>query len=155
MLIADSWKKYYPEIFIERSWFEDAMGYYRYTPNNGWSHTIYIADNFKAVDFYKKVGEVGNNIFAETVVSMKTTTTKSVEDWLKTKAINKNITDLRKGLNDGIDWAGKRIQYNKAEIHIYVPKGNLTEIKAKWLKILNEKYPEIKFEINTIEHFVK
>lgn len=154
-LIADSWKKYYPEIFIERSWFEDAMGYYRYTPNEGWSHTSYIADNFKAVDFYKKTNEVGNNIFTETVVSMKTTTTKNVDDWLKTSAIDNNIKELKIGLNDGIEWSNKNIQYNRAELHIYVPEENLSEIRAKWLNTLRERHPEINFEMSSIEDFIK
>lgn len=131
------------------------MGYYRYTPNDGWSHTVYIADNFKAIDFYKKTGEVGNNIFAETVVSMKTTTTKNVDDWLKTSAIDNNIKELKKGLKDGVEWSNKNIQYNKVELHIYVPKENLSEIRTKWLSVLKEKHPQIHFEMNSIESFIK
>ncbi|WP_164121792.1 hypothetical protein [Sphingobacterium sp. xlx-130] len=159
-LIAKSWEKYYPEIFIERSWFEDAMGYYRYTPKDGWSHTAYIADNFKAIDFYKKTGEVGNNIFAETVVSMKTTTTKNVEDWLKTNSIKNNISNLQNsiggGLNKGITWNGKNIQYNRAEVHIYMRKENITlELESSWLNKLKKEYPNISFEINALENFVK
>jgi len=51
--ISNAWKAVYPEIFVERRLFEDIMGQYRYTKASGWGHTADIADNFKAIDFYK------------------------------------------------------------------------------------------------------
>ena len=124
----------------------------------GWSHTAYIADNFKAVDFYKKISELGNNIFVETVVSMKTTTTKNVDDWLKTSAVKRNIDDLSSNLgsNKGIGWSGKTIIYEKAELHIYMPKENITEtLRNDWLRKLKQYNPNIDYHIDTIENFIK
>jgi hypothetical protein len=154
--IATAWKSVYPEIFVERQFFEDMMGYYRYSKNAGWGHTADIAQNFKAIDFYKNFTIDGNDIFAEIAVSMKTTTTKSVDSWLGTKAISNNIQSLKDGLSEGITWNNKTIQYNKAELHIYMPKENVTpQLKQEWLNTLKSRYPEINFDIQTLENFIK
>lgn len=131
------------------------MGNYRYKKADGWGHTSEIANNFKAIDFYKDftVIENGNKILAESAVSMKTTTLKNVDDWLKTA--EKNITDLHIGLDDGITWAGKTLQFNKAELHIYMKKGNLTpQLKQEWLSVLKAEYPKIDFYIDILEDFL-
>lgn len=155
-LIEDSWKKYYPEIFIERSRFEDAMGYYRYTPNDGWSHTAYIADNYKAVDFYKGKVDTEGIIEADIAISMKTTTTKDANKWLETEAIQKNIKFLKQGLDVGMPSNNTKMFIKKAEIHIYVPKENITpELKTDWIKKLKDIAPGIKIEISSLENFIK
>src|SRR5690606_28466724 len=97
---------------------------------------------------------------AKTAVSMKTTTTKSVDDWLNTNAVKSNIDNLKSAVGSaadkGITWNGKTIFYNKAEIHIYMPKENLTQaLKTEWLNKLSTEHPTIKFEINSLEDFVK
>jgi hypothetical protein len=148
------WKLKYPEVFNARKFFEQLMGEYRYTKAEGWASTADIADNFKAIDFYHNYTVKGNDILAETAVSMKTTTVTSVDDWLK--ATGSNINDLKNGLADGILWNGTRIRYNKAELHIYMLKENITPtLKTEWLNKLNSVEPKIKYEINAIEDFIK
>ncbi len=135
--IATIWKTRYPvqEMLEGRCILEDIMGQYRYSKNLGWGHTADIAPNFKGVDFYYDFTIIGNDIFAQKVVSVKTTITKDVNAWLTTKAIKDNINDLRNGLlNNGILWNGKRVRYTEAEIHVYMPKENLTpQLKSEWL----------------------
>ena len=143
-----------------RSWFEDLMGYYRYSPNAGWSHTEYIADNFKAIDFYKKTSEVADEIFASSVVSVKTTTATNVNEWLETAVIKNNIQNIRdaagEGLDKGITWNRKTIRYHYPEMHIYMPKDNLMPaLKQEWLNKLTSEYPTVKFELYTLDEFVK
>lgn len=96
----------------------------------GGGHTADIADNFKAIDFYDEFTEVGSDIFAKTAVSMKTTTTKSIDSWLGSNAVKNNINNLKQavgsGTGKGITWNGKTIFYSKAEIHIYMPKDYIT-----------------------------
>ncbi len=158
--IEQAWLAYYPQIFFERRLFEDIMGQYRYTKSTGWGHTSDIASNFKAIDFYDDFTTVGNDIFANAAVSMKTTTTKSVDAWLGTNAVKSNIDNLKKavgsGAGKGVTWNGKTIFYSKAEIHIYMPKENVTTtLKTEWLNKLAAEHPTIKFEINSLEGFVK
>jgi len=151
------WKTKYPaqEMMEGRSFFEDVMGEYRYTKADGWAHTADIADNFKGVDFYNNFTVKGNDIVAETAVSMKTTRVTSVDDWLK--ATKGNIDDLEKGLSSGgITWNGKTIQFNKAELHIYMPKENITpQLKEVWLNKLSNYNSNIHYQINAIEDFIK
>ncbi|WP_212899563.1 hypothetical protein, partial [Capnocytophaga cynodegmi] len=153
--IKEAWQKHYPEIFEERGFFEILMGEYCYKKAEGWVHTADIADNFKGIDFYKG-SSVENQIFAKTAVSMKTTIVKDVNKWLNSKPIQDNIKFLRDGLEntDGLISNGKSMFITKAEIHIYIPKENIN-IREEWLKVLNEKYPEIEFRINTIDEFLK
>ncbi|WP_139344195.1 hypothetical protein [Cellulophaga omnivescoria] len=111
------------------------MGNYRYLKTSGWGHTDEIASNFKAIDFYKNGTSSGNNIFTETVVSMKTTTITDVNKWLESNAIKNNLDNLiaGKGANNGITWNGKTIIYNKVEVHIYMPKEKFKDaIKNEW-----------------------
>ncbi|MBJ2124825.1 fibronectin type III domain-containing protein [Flavobacterium sp. IB48] len=155
-IIANSWKKGYPDIFKERRFFEDLMGEYRYTKASGWEHTADISDNFKAVDFYKGTS-LENNIFAETAVSMKTTISKDVDSWLASAPVKKNIEFLEEGLDPakGIVSNGKTLVAKKVEIHIYMPKDNITdELRKKWMKKLKLENPKIEFEIKAIEDFV-
>ena len=43
-----------------------------------------------------------------------------------------------------------------AEIHIYMPKANITEsLKTTWLNKLNTVAPNINFEIKALEDFVQ
>jgi hypothetical protein len=158
--IANVWKSKYPieEMLEGRTFFERLMGEYRYTKTAGWGHTADIAHNFKGVDFYKGFTEIGDRIFSETAVSMKTTITKSVDDWLK---INKGNIDvltqsMGNGANNGIKWNGKTLFYNKAELHIYVPKENLTpEFKSEWINKLSNYNSNVTYQINAIEDFIK
>ena len=157
--IDDAWKKYYPKHFAEREFFEDLMSFYRYKATEGWKRTLEIAKNFKAVDFYKGKS-IGNQILAETAISMKTTKVKDVRQWLNSADIKKNIAFLKDGLNElkGIDSNKHKMFINSAEIHIYMPKENITDDLLKtWEKELSKKTGEtgIKFEIRTLEDFVK
>lgn len=153
--IKVAWDASYPQIFFERKLFEDVMGHYRYAKSS-WGHTNDIASNFKAIDFYEKGSVSGNNIFTETAVSMKTTTTTDVSKWLNSSAIKKNLDNLDVGIEAGITWNGKTIFYNKAEVHIYLPKEKFTEnIKTDWLNTLKTERPSIQFKINTIDEFIQ
>ncbi|MFT3681951.1 MAG: fibronectin type III domain-containing protein [Ferruginibacter sp.] len=155
--LQNAWAALYPKIFIERSFLEDVMREYRYTVVEGWNHTLDIASNFLAIDFYKGIEDVtGTFIEASKVVSMKTTTTKNVFEWLKSPANASNIQNLIGGMETGIKWAKKTISYTEgmAEIHIYMPKNNLTSaLREEWFAELN-KIKEIKFELHAIEDYM-
>ncbi|MBC8054608.1 MAG: fibronectin type III domain-containing protein [Sphingobacteriaceae bacterium] len=165
--IARAWRIYYPEIFFERRVFEEMMGHYRYKLSTGWSHTSAISLNFKGVDFYKGSAQ-GSNIFAETAVSMKTTLTTNVDNWLSSEAIQKNIEFIRQGLSatgmpDPSLLNNGRMFINQAEIHIYMPKANITEsLKSAWIEKLNAEVTrlelapnQLKFEIKALEDFIE
>jgi len=155
--IVNGWTAYYPQIFFERRLFEDMMGYYRYLKNAGWGHTGDIAHNFKAIDFYYDFTKVGDDIFANTAVSMKTTTTTNVDNWLNSNAIKNNLDNLEDGIitGNGITWNGTTIKYTNAEVHIYMPQAKFTpQIKTQWLNKLATERPSITFKINILEDFV-
>ena len=153
--IDDAWKKYYPKHFAEREFFEDLMANYRYKTTDGWARTSNIAENFKGVDFYKDFTEVGNDIYAKAAVSMKTTIVKNVENWLNSTPIRNNLNNLTKGISKGIKWNSKTLFYEKAELHIYMKKSDITpQLKSEWLERLNKDYPQIKFEINSLDDFI-
>jgi len=43
-----------------------------------------------------------------------------------------------------------------AEVHIYMPKANITpELKTTWMNKLNSVNTKIKFEIKSLEDFIK
>lgn len=43
----------------------------------------------------------------------------------------------------------------KAELHIYMKKSDITpQLKSEWLEKLNKDYPQIKFEINSLDDFI-
>ncbi|WP_113637147.1 fibronectin type III domain-containing protein [Nubsella zeaxanthinifaciens] len=156
--VDDIWKTKYPvqEMLEGRTFFEDIMGQYRYAKSSGWSHTGDISEFFKGVDFYKGTTQ-GANIFAETAVSMKTTITTNVDNWLASAPIQKNIGFLTDGLNPtkGLQSNSKLMFIQNAEIHIYMPKANITEaLKTTWMNKLNTVNPKIKFEIKALEDFV-
>lgn len=102
--IENIWKTKYPvpDMLEGRSLFEDIMGEYRYRKADGWAHTADIAENFKGVDFYKDFVEDGNDIFAQTAVSMKTTMMTDAKAWLNSKPIQGNIKNLKDGLKNDI-----------------------------------------------------
>jgi hypothetical protein len=157
--IDNIWKTKYPiqEMLEGRSFFEDIMGQYRYTKSSGWAHTSDIADNFKGVDFYMGTAQ-RNQIFAESAISMKTTITTNVDNWLASEPIKKNIEFLTDGLNPtkGLQSNSKLMFIQNAEIHIYMPKENITDaLTSIWLNKLNTVNPKIKFEIKSLEDFVK
>lgn len=134
------------------------MGHYRYKKSLGWGHTSDIADNFKAIDFYKDFTIVGDNIFAETVISMKTTTSINLDNWLASNPIKTNLDNLVEGLggDKGILWNGTTIKYSKVEVHIYMPQANITpELESDWFGKLAAERPNIKFEIKAIEDYIK
>jgi hypothetical protein len=89
--------------------------------------------------------------------SMKTTVTTDVEKWLASKPIKKNIEFIEQGFtNRGLSSNSKSMFITNAEVHIYMPKENITDaLNNKWLSKLNSINPKIKFEINTIENFIK
>ena len=156
--ITRIWNTKYPlqEMLEGRSFFEEIMGHYRYGKGSGWSHTSDISEFFKGVDFYKG-SKVGNQIFANTAVSMKTTITTNVDNWLASAPIQKNIKFLKEGLDPTIGLASnnKTMFITNAEIHIYMPKANITEsLKTTWFNKLNTVNPKIKFEIKTLEEFI-
>jgi hypothetical protein len=157
--IANIWKTKYPmqEMMEGRTFFEYIMREYRYTNAAGWRHTADIAHNFKGVDFYKGVTQ-GERIYAETAVSMKTTIMTDVNKWLKSEPIQKNLRFLEEGLSvDGLSSNGKIMKITeKAEVHIYMPKENITpQLKEEWLNTLNKPNSKIKFEIHTLEKYIK
>jgi len=156
--IAVVWKTKYPveEMLGGRTFFEKVMREYRYTKAAGWEYTADIASNFKGVDFYKGVTQ-GEKIYAETAVSMKTTITKDVNAWLNSTPIKDNINFLNEGLNtSGLVSNNKTMFVTNAEIHIYMPKENITDaLKTEWLNKLNTTNPKIKFEIKSLEDYIK
>lgn len=105
------------------------------------------------MDFYKGI-EIDGVIDAEIAVSMKTTVTTDVNKWLNSKPIQDKIKFLQQGMRSGFLSHNKRMSISKAEIHIYIPKEN-TSIKEDWLNILREKCPEIVFNIDVLEDFIK
>jgi hypothetical protein len=155
--IDNIWKTKYPvqEMLEGRSFFENIMGEYRYTKASGWEHTGDISSNFRGVDFYKGAKN-SNQIFAETAVSMKTTITIDVDNWLASEPIKKNIQFLKDGLGtDGLLSNGKTMFMENAEIHIYMPKANITpKLETDWMNKLNKVNPKIKFEIKALDNFV-
>ncbi len=97
------------------------------------------------------------DIFAQKVVSMKTTTVTNVDNWLASNPIKKNLDNLEFGklTGDGITWNGTNIKYLEAEVHIYMPKEKFTPaIETQLLNKLALERPELTFKINTIEDFV-
>ena len=148
-------------MFEGRHIFESIMGAYRYRKADGWAHTADIADNFKGVDFYKDFVEDGDDILVQTAVSMKTTITKDVKAWLASEPIKKNIQFLSDGMantTEGLTSNNKFMFITSAEIHIYMPKDNLTnDLFDTWHKeLLNvTNATGIKFEIRKLEDFLK
>jgi hypothetical protein len=156
--IAKIWGTKFPiqEMLEGRSFFEDIMGKYRYLKSAGWSHTGEISQYFKGVDFYKGT-VVGDKIFAETAVSMKTTITTNVDTWLASAPIQKNIQFLKEALDTtkGLLSNGITMKTTQAEIHIYMPKANITtELVTNWMNKLNTVDSNIRFEIKAIEDFI-
>jgi hypothetical protein len=158
--IKNIWKTKYPieEMFEGRTFFEDIMGEYRYTKADGWGHTSDIAENFKGVDFYKDFTVIGDRIFAEIAVSMKTTIMKNIDDWIKVNKSNIDVmaNSMGSSIDKGIIWSGKRLFYNKAELHIYIPKENFSpQFKSEWINKLSSYNPNVKYEIDVLEDFIK
>jgi len=156
--IKNVWKTKYPieDMLGGRSFFEDVMGQYRYTKSSGWLHTGDISFNFKGIDFYKGTEQAGQ-IFAETAVSMKTTITQNVDTWLASAPMQKNIKFLKEGISgtDGLVSNGKSMFIAKAEIHVYMPRENITTaLKTEWMTALNKVDSKIKFEIKALEDFI-
>lgn len=150
--IADAWKKFYPEVFAKRKFFEDLMAIYRYKAIDGWVRTSDIAPNFKAVDFYKGI-EINGLIDASEAISMKTTKVKDVKQWLVSEDIRKNIRFLEEGKGEGFISNGKKFKITEeAKIDVYMPKENITDDLLKtWEKELSKK--QEKQELNLkLEH---
>ena len=145
------------DYWSDRRYFRDLMWEYRYK-GAGFKSTSDIAENFKAIDMYKEVSTVGDEIYASKVVSMKTTKTTNVNQWKNYQSVQDNILALKQGLisNQGILWNGKTIRYTNPEVHIYMPKNQYSEVLANtWRTTLEDLYPEIKFEIGIMESYIK
>ena len=85
---------------------------------------------------------------------MKTTTVTNVDDWLK--ANKGNIQTLQDGFANGITWKKKTIRYSIAELHIYMPKENITsQLKEEWLIKLSNYNSNINYQLNMLEDFIK
>jgi hypothetical protein len=161
--IADGWQVVIkssddiPAFFGVRRYFQDLMSEFRYL-KEGFKSTADIADNFKALDFFKQTSVSGNTINASKVISMKTTKVADVNTWKNYSSVQANILNIKDGLidNKGIVWNGKTIKYSNPEIHIYMPKDVFTpSLASSWKSTLEGLYPEIKFEINMLETFIK
>lgn len=160
--IARVWGTKFPiqEMLEGRSYFEDIMGQYRYLKSEGWFHTGDISQFFKGVDFYKGTEVLVDGvkvIYAETAVSMKTTITTNVDNWLASAPVQKNIKFLKEGWENtnGLVSNGSKMFMNNAEIHIYMPKANITpELRTAWMNKLSTVDPKIKFEIKALEDFI-
>ncbi|HMQ87946.1 MAG TPA: polymorphic toxin-type HINT domain-containing protein [Flavilitoribacter sp.] len=144
-----------PAFFGVRRYFQDLMSEFRYL-KEGFKSTADIADNFKALDFYKQVGGSGNNIVASKVISMKTTKVADVNTWKNYQSVKDNIANIKQGLQNGIEWNNKTINFTSPEIHIYMPKNVYSQsLASSWKSTLEGLHPEIKFEINILENYIK
>lgn len=137
---------------------DDILVYY--TRAGGWFPTSAISKYFKGVDFYKgKIVVVNqmNQIIADLAVSVKTTTVADVNKWLNSGPIQKNITFPRQGLGpSGLPSNGYTMNIKRAEIHIYMPKQNLTpQLIMAWTTTLSPKHPDISFFIYSMEQYIK
>jgi len=122
----------------------------------GFKSTGPIADNFKALDFYEELNISGDIINAGKAISMKTTKVTDVNIWRNYNSVKNNIQHLKDGFQGGITWNGKTIKYTTPEIHIYMPKDKFTQsIANSWKNTLESLHPQIKFEISTLEKFIK
>jgi hypothetical protein len=154
------WKTKYPipDMLGGRSFFEDIMGQYRYTKSTSWNHTGDISFNVKGIDFYKGTQQ-GSEIYASTAVSMKTTIKTNVDEWLQYQSIKDNIKFLDEGLSTkGLFDPNNSLKMfiTNAEIHIYMPKANITEaLKTSWMNKLNTIDTKVKFEIKALEDFIQ
>jgi Pretoxin HINT domain len=141
--------------FNQRRYFQDLMSEFRYK-SSGFKSTSEIAENFKALDFFKQSSVVGNLIKATKAISMKTTATADWSKWKNMKSVKDNIKNLKDGLKDGIFWNGKMIEFTHPEIHIYIPKDLYSPTLATtWKRELELLHPEIKFELNFLENYIK
>ena len=89
---------------------------------------------------------------------MKTTITTNLDTWLASAPMQKNIGFLKQGLYDvnGLPSNNMFMKMTNAEIHIYMPKANITEaLKTTWMNKLNTVDPKIKFEIKALEDFIQ
>lgn len=159
--IKNIWTTKYPipDMLGGRSFFEEIMGQYRYLKSSGWNHTGDISFNVKGIDFYKGTQQ-GGEIYASSAVSMKTTIKTDVDEWLRYQSVQDNIRYLKGGLKPDlglIDQNNKLTMFiTNAEIHIYMPKANITEsLKASWISKLNTIDSKIKFEIKALEDFIQ
>jgi hypothetical protein len=100
---------------------------------------------------------IGVNVCEDTniggVVSMKTTLSTDVDSWILANA--RHLGDLNSGFADGITWATKTITYTAAEVHIYMPKINITSaLKIQWVNKLKQQNPNLNFSIHALEDFI-
>lgn len=72
--------------------------------------------------------------------------------------IQKNIKFIKEGLDPtiGLVSNNKTMFITNAEIHIYMPKANITaSLKTTLMNKLNTVNPKIKFEIKALEGFIQ
>lgn len=65
---------------------------------------------------------------------------------------------MKEGLKEGngLFSNGKFMKITNAEIHIYMPKVNITsELKATWMNKLSTVNTKIKFEIKALEDYIQ
>ncbi len=142
--------------FNSRRYFQDLMQEFRYV-KEGLKSTNPIATNFKALDAFKETSRKVINgiteITSSLAVSMKTTKVKEVTSWLSSNS--NHLDDLVNGLSEGIQWNGHHIKYTKVRLDIYMPKNIYTPTKAtQWKNHLKNLYPDIEFDISTLEKYL-
>ncbi len=87
---------------------------------------------------------------------MKTTKVADVNTWKNYQSVKDNIANIKQGLQNGIEWNNKTINFTNPEIHIYMPKNVYSQsLASSWKSTLEALHPEIKFEINILENYIK
>lgn len=81
----------------------------------------------------------------------------SVDNWLKTDEIKKNINFLNNGLSPSGLFSNNHIMLIKqAELHIIMPRENISvNLKNVWLAKLNAMHPTITLQITSVEEYLK
>jgi hypothetical protein len=121
-LIRDAYDAWFPQIFGRRSLLEGIM---KKTKFVDWRHTFNLAENFRAIDFYKKTG--GKNI----VASMKTTKVENVQSWISQNS--SHLQDLVDGKNSGVfSWGGNSIPADIVQLHLFTKKGLSAAERIAW-----------------------
>ncbi len=147
-MIDNWWNEIYPEIFNARKWMEELMGYYYFKKSHGWKGTSDLAQNFKAIDFYKPDASV------RVAASMKTTTVNDVGNWISQNS--NHLTDLVNGKNSGqFIWGNNTVLADKVELHIFMPKENYSiSLAQTWKQAIEAQAPGVDVFISKLENHI-